>query len=84
MYFLRSICGIRKKTLIINLFGFYKEEAITCIDVIVTIMEDKYTKRLAYEKNKEKLDQATTSSLNQPSTSSSSNDNTDWVRFFMF
>jgi len=68
MHFLRSICGILKKTLIINLFGFNKEEAVTCIDVIVTIMEHKYIRRLTHEEDKEKINQATPSSSNEATT----------------
>jgi len=81
MHFLRSICGILKETLIINSFGFNKEEAVTCFDVVVTIMEHKYKIRLTHKKNKEKINQATTSS-NEATTSSSNN--TDQVRFFCF
>jgi len=74
MHFLRSICGIKKNTLIINLFGFNKEEAVTCIDVIVTIMEHKYITRLTHEEDKETINQDTPSSSN----------NTDQVRFLLF
>ncbi|GAB1861393.1 Gephyrin [Camponotus japonicus] len=68
--FHRSICGIQKKTLIINLFGFNKEGAVTCIDVIVRIMEHKYITRLTHKEDKEKINQATPSS-NEATTSSS-------------
>ncbi|XP_025270874.1 gephyrin isoform X2 [Camponotus floridanus] len=62
--FHRSICGILKKTLIINLFGFNKNEAITCLDVIVKIIHGKYIIRLTREKNEEKNEATTSSSYN--------------------
>ncbi|XP_025270877.1 gephyrin [Camponotus floridanus] len=80
--FHRSICGLLKKTLIINLFGFNKEEAVICIDVIVTIMEIKYVKRLIKEEeeNNEKINQATPSSSKETTikeTTISSSNNTN-------
>ncbi|XP_025270871.1 gephyrin-like isoform X2 [Camponotus floridanus] len=74
--FHRSICGLLKATLIINLFGFNKEEAVICIDVIATLMQLKntiMTQLIQEEENKKKINQATSSSSKETTTSSSNN-----------
>lgn len=74
MHFLRGVSGIRNDTLIFNLFGFYKEEAVKCFNVMITEIEQKLIK--------EKKKRAAISS-NNASSSNNNDNNTDWVTYFL-
>lgn len=75
MHFLRSVLGMRNKTLIFNLFGFYKEEVIECIDVIITHVERKITMTAMYTQSQQQASLA--------SSNNNNNNNEDPVRYFL-
>lgn len=70
---LRVICGVRKKTLIINLFGLYGE-AVECCNIIVTTIYHELGLRLKRKQLLLKMQRLKQYSNNNP---------TNQVRYFL-